>query len=274
MSYPRFSGPHGNNHDMPAQRNIFGKWTPTVHDVKRGKRAILYYKTMIEIRHRNERGHFDYGWLNTFHTFSFDRYYDPHYMGFRTLRVINEDRVAPAKGFGTHPHRDMEILTYILEGKLEHKDSMGTGSIIRPGEVQRMSAGTGVTHSEFNPSKTEPVHLLQIWILPETRGLEPSYEQKQFEGEELRGKVRLIAARDPVDDAVKIHQDVRLFATRLERDTVRHHLDPRRFAWVQVARGEMQLNGLHLEAGDGAALGQEQSLELTGTGEALIFDLA
>jgi quercetin 2,3-dioxygenase len=229
---------------------------------------------MIEIRHRNDRGHFDYGWLNTFHTFSFDRYYDPHYMGFRALRVINEDRVAPAKGFGTHPHRDMEIITYILEGKLEHKDSMGTGSIIQPGEVQRMSAGTGVTHSEFNPSKTEPVHLLQIWILPEVRGLRPSYEQKNFQSEELRGKLRMIAARDPVDDAVKVHQDMRLFATRLEGETVKHHLDLRRFAWIQVARGEIKLNGSQLEAGDGAAVSGEKSLEITGTGEALIFDLA
>src|SRR6476646_460242 len=168
---------------------------------------------MIDIRPAAERGHADHGWLDSHHTFSFAGYYDPGHMGFRALRVINEDRVAPAQGFGTHPHRDMEILTYILEGALEHKDSMGTGSIIRPGEVQRMSAGTGVTHSEFNPSKTEPVHLLQIWILPEANGIQPSYEQKQFDRDELLGKLRLVAARDPVQGAVKIHQDVRLFMT-------------------------------------------------------------
>jgi redox-sensitive bicupin YhaK (pirin superfamily) len=228
---------------------------------------------MIDIRHRNERGHFDHGWLNTYHTFSFDRYYDPEYMGFRALRVINEDRVAAGKGFPTHPHRDMEIITYILEGALEHKDSMGTGSIIRPGEIQRMSAGTGVTHSEFNPSRTEAVHLLQIWILPEARGIKPSYEQKQFEREDLRGKLRLIAARDPVAGAVKIHQDVRLFATVLDGESVRYQLGNGRHAWLQVARGSMQLNRLELEAGDGAAVSQADVLELSGNGEALLFDL-
>src|SRR5689334_12704742 len=198
---------------------------------------------MIEIRHRDERGHFDHGWLNTYHTFSFDRYYDPRHMGFRALRVINEDRVAPARGFGTHPHRDMEIITYILEGALEHKDSMGTGSIIRPGEVQRMSAGTGVTHSEFNPSRSEPVHLLQIWILPESRGLKPSYEQKQINRDDMSGKLRLVAAREPVDDAVKIHQDVRLLATVLDGGNVSYELKPGRFAWIQVARGSLSVNG-------------------------------
>ena len=229
---------------------------------------------MIEIRHRDERGHLDHGWLDTYHTFSFDRYYDQHYMGFRALRVINEDRVAPGRGFGTHPHRDMEIITYILEGALEHKDSMGTGSIIRPGEVQRMSAGTGVTHSEFNPSKTEPVHLLQIWILPESRGIQPSYEQKHFDTEEMRGKLRLVAARDPQEaGAVKIHQDVRLFATVLEGQTVRHDLQKGRFAWVQVTRGSLELNGMLVEAGDGAAVSESQTLQLSGHGEALLFDL-
>jgi redox-sensitive bicupin YhaK (pirin superfamily) len=180
---------------------------------------------MMEIRHREERGHFDHGWLNTYHTFSFDKYYDPQYMGFRALRVINEDRVAPGRGFGTHPHRDMEIITYILEGELQHKDSMGTGSIIRPGEIQRMSAGTGVTHSEFNPSNSEPVHLLQIWILPEARGIKPSYEQTEIRRDDMRGKLCLIGARDPVDGAVKIHQDVRLYATVLDGETVTHDLD-------------------------------------------------
>ncbi len=228
---------------------------------------------MILIRYRNERGHFDHGWLNTYHTFSFDRYYDPRYMGFRDLRVINEDRVNPSRGFGTHPHRDMEIITYILEGALEHKDSMGTGSIIRPGEVQRMTAGTGVSHSEFNPSRTEPVHLLQIWILPETKGLKPSYEQRQFNRDEMRGKLRLIAAREPLDGAVKIHQDVRLFATVLEGESVNYDLQKDRYAWVQVARGSMRVNGTPLEAGDGAALDKESNIELEGRGEALVFDL-
>jgi len=228
---------------------------------------------MIEIRQRNDRGHFDHGWLNTYHTFSFDRYYDPQHMGFRALRVINEDRVAPAKGFGAHPHRDMEIITYILEGALEHKDSMGTGSIIRPGEVQRMSAGTGVTHSEFNPSKTEPVHLLQIWILPEASGIKPSYEQKQFNRENMHGRLRLIAARDPVDDAVKIHQDVKLFATVLDGNTVKHNLLKGRYAWIQIARGTMAVNGIPLQAGDGAAISATDVVEMSGNGEALLFDL-
>ena len=228
---------------------------------------------MLQIRPRNERGHFDHGWLNTYHTFSFDRYYDPHHMGFRALRVINEDRVAPAQGFGTHPHRDMEIITYILEGALEHKDSMGTGSIIRPGEIQRMSAGTGVTHSEFNPSRTEPVHLLQIWILPEASGIKPSYEQKQFSRDEIRGKLRLIASREPTGEAVQIHQDVRLFATLLDGQTIKYELPKDRYAWVQIARGTMKLNGTVLEAGDGAAASEESGLELSGAGEALLFDL-
>jgi redox-sensitive bicupin YhaK (pirin superfamily) len=228
---------------------------------------------MIEIRHRDERGHFDHGWLNTYHTFSFDRYYDPNYMGYRALRVINEDRVAPAQGFGTHPHRDMEILTYILEGALEHKDSMGTGSIIRPGEVQRMSAGTGVTHSEFNPSRTESVHLLQIWILPEARGLKPSYEQKEISRDEMRGKLRLVAGRDPLEGAVKIHQDVQLFATILDGESVQHELRQGRYAWLQVAKGAMELNGKKLKAGDGCAVAEERTLQLSGNGEALLFDL-
>ena len=228
---------------------------------------------MIQIRQRDERGHFDHGWLNTYHTFSFDRYYDPRYMGFRALRVINEDRVAPGRGFGTHPHRDMEIITYILEGALEHKDSMGTGSIIHPGEIQRMSAGTGVTHSEFNPSNDEPVHLLQIWILPEETGIKPSYEQKEFSREDLRGKLRLIAARTPEEGAVKIHQDVRLFATILDDEKVTHRLASGRYAWIQVARGALELNGMTLQAGDGAALSESSNFELSGTGEALVFDL-
>jgi len=228
---------------------------------------------MITIRHRNERGHANYGWLDTYHTFSFDTYYDRTYMGFRSLRVINEDRVAPAKGFGTHPHRDMEIITYVLEGSLQHRDSMGTGSIIWPGEVQRMSAGTGVTHSEFNPSKTEPVHLLQIWILPDVLGIPPSYEQKQFSRDTMSGKLRLIASKNPVDDAVTVHQDIRLLAAVLNEQSISHELKTGRHAWVQVARGKVQLNGLLLEAGDGAAISEERSVELRGSGEVLLFDL-
>jgi len=194
-------------------------------------------------------------------------------MGFRALRVINEDRVTPGQGFGAHPHRDMEIITYILEGALEHKDSMGTGSIIRPGEIQRMSAGTGVTHSEFNPSNTEPVHLLQIWIMPEAKGIKPSYEQKQFNRDELRGRLQLIAAREPTEGAVKIHQDVRLFATILAGDTVSHELSKGRYAWIQVARGSLEFNGIKLDAGDGVAMSESQTIDITGTGEALLFDL-
>jgi len=194
-------------------------------------------------------------------------------MGFRALRVINEDRVTPGQGFGTHPHRDMEIITYILEGALEHKDSMGTGSIIRPGEIQRMSAGTGVTHSEFNPSNTEPVHLLQIWILPEATGIKPSYEQKQFNRDELRGRLQLIAVRELTEGAVKIHQDVRLFATILAGDTVSHELSKGRYAWIQVARGSLEFNGIKLDAGDGVAMSESQTIDITGTGEALLFDL-
>jgi redox-sensitive bicupin YhaK (pirin superfamily) len=230
---------------------------------------------MISIRHRNERGHANHGWLDTYHTFSFDTYYDPRFMGFRSLRVINEDRVAPAKGFPTHPHRDMEIITYILEGALEHKDSMGTGSIIRPGEAQRMSAGTGITHSEFNASKSEPVHLLQIWIMPDVRGIPPSYEQKKFDREKMRGTWLEIASKNPAAGAVKIHQDAKLLAATLENgQSIEYALDAGRNAWLQIARGKMQVNGTAVEAGDGVAVSQESAVQLTGSGEALLFDLA
>ena len=198
---------------------------------------------MIEKRHRNERGHFDHGWLNTYHTFSFDQYYDPQHMGFRALRVINEDRVAPAQGFGTHPHQDMEIITYILEGALEHKDSMGTGSIIRPGEVQRMSAGRGITHSEFNASQTELVHFLQIWILPKQAGLVPSYEQKTIDLSAARASLSPIASRSGGTGAVKLHQDATLSLALLERgERVRWRPSRERYAWLQVARGAIVLN--------------------------------
>jgi len=230
---------------------------------------------MITIRRAEERGHADHGWLNTYHTFSFADYYDPEQMGFRALRVINEDRVQAGAGFGKHGHRDMEIISYVLEGSLGHSDSMGTGSTIRPGEVQRMSAGSGVTHSEMNASKDEPVHFLQIWILPEKGGIRPGYEQKKFEEEERRGTLRLVASPDAADGSVTIHQDVRLYSTLLDGDqTVTHALAPGRYGWVQVARGEVELNGQTLKAGDGAAIEGEPSVTLRGTGaEVLLFDL-
>lgn len=230
---------------------------------------------MITIRRAAERGHADHGWLDTNHTFSFADYYDPHFMGFRSLRVINEDRVKPGVGFGTHAHRDMEIISYVLEGTLAHRDSMGTGSLIKPGEVQRMSAGSGVTHSEMNPSNDEGVHFLQIWILPAERGIAPSYEQKKFEDEERRGKLRLVASPDGGDGSVTIHQDVRLYSTLLDDGaSVTHELAPDRFGWVQVTRGEIELNGETLRAGDGAAIRDERAITLTGRGaEVLLFDL-
>jgi quercetin 2,3-dioxygenase len=228
----------------------------------------------IQIRHRNERGEANLGWLNSWHTFSFADYYDPRFMGFRALRVINDDRIQPGTGFGTHPHQDMEIITYVLEGAVEHKDSMGNGSIIRPGEAQRMSAGTGIRHSEYNASKTEILHLLQIWILPEVRGIPPGYEQKTLNRDEMRGKLRLIAAKAPDPGAVKIHQDLRLFATILDGETVKYDLDPRRYAWIQIARGKIQVNGTALEEGDGVAMAEESSIQLDGNGEALLFDLS
>ena len=228
---------------------------------------------MITIRRAEDRGHFDHGWLNTYHTFSFADYYDPSFLGFRDLRVIHEDRVKPGVGFGTHGHRDMEIVSYVLEGTLAHRDSMGTGSLIRPGEVQRMSAGTGVTHSEMNPSNKEGVHFLQIWILPERRGITPGYEQKKFEDEERRGALRLVASPDGRDGSVTIHQDVAIYSTLLGGEPVTHTFAPNRYGWVQVARGEVELNGQTLQAGDGAAIENESSVTLNGNGEVLLFDL-
>ena len=232
---------------------------------------------MITVRKSDERGGGDYGWLNTKHSFSFDQYYDPKWMGFRSLRVINEDFVAPANGFPTHPHRDMEIITYILEGKLEHKDSLGTGSIILPGDGQRMTAGRGIRHSEFNPSETETAHLLQIWIMPSKSGLPPTYEQKSFPEAEKQGKLRLIASPDGKDGSVTIHQDARLFVTLLAPgEQVEHRLGEGRFAWLQVAKGGVELNGKALNQGDGAAIGEEEKLTIKGTqdSEVLLFDLA
>jgi redox-sensitive bicupin YhaK (pirin superfamily) len=232
---------------------------------------------MITVRKSQDRGHARHGWLDSHHTFSFADYYDPEHMGFRDLRVINEDVVQPRRGFGTHSHRDMEIVTYVLEGALEHKDSLGTGSVIRPGDVQRMSAGTGVSHSEFNHSATELVHLLQIWILPEREGLPPSYEQKHFPAAERSGALRLLASRDARGGSLRIHQDVDLYASVLrEGEAAAHALRPGRHAWLQVARGDCSLNGTPLEAGDGAAVSGEASLRIAGGrgAEVLLFDLA
>jgi hypothetical protein len=232
---------------------------------------------MITIRKSEERGHFDFGWLDTYHTFSFDQYYDPAHMHFRSLRVINEDRVAPGKGFPTHSHRDMEIITYILSGALEHRDSMGNGSVIRPGDVQRMSAGNGVAHSEFNPSQTEPVHLLQIWIMPRAPDLPSSYEQKYFSEEGRRGRLRLVASEAGRDGSVIIQQDARVYAGILAPDSaIEHTLSDNRHAWIQIARGTLNVNGHDLRQGDGAAISNESSLKLVSAGEAelLLFDLA
>ncbi|MBI4458684.1 MAG: pirin family protein [Acidobacteria bacterium] len=235
---------------------------------------------MIALRPAKERGHTTLDWLDSWHTFSFDRYYDPQHMGFRHLRVINEDRVQPGRGFPTHAHRDMEIITYVLEGALEHQDSLGHRSVIRPGEVQRMSAGTGITHSEYNPSQTEPVHLLQIWIQPERRGLPPSYEQRAFPIEESTGSLILVAAPGGRENAVTVHQDVQLLVGRLRGgDRLTYALQPDRHAWLQVARGAVELNGVLLQAGDGAAVSQEESLAFGGvesgqTAEVLLFNLA
>jgi hypothetical protein len=232
---------------------------------------------MITVRRAQERGHASHGWLESFHSFSFAGYHDPRHMGFRTLRVINEDRVAPGRGFGTHSHRDMEIVSYVLDGILEHRDSLGSGSRIRPGDVQRMSAGTGVSHSELNPSPTEHVHFLQIWILPEREGLAPSYEQKHFPSEERRGRLRLVGSRDGREGSIQIHQDVDLYATLLlAGESVTHALRPGRHAFLQLARGRCELNGIALEAGDGAAVSDERPLRLGGASDAelLLFDLA
>ncbi len=231
---------------------------------------------MIQVRRSADRGHVQHGWLDTYHTFSFDTYYDPAHEQFRSLRVINEDRVAPGAGFPFHAHRDMEIITYVLEGALEHKDSLGNGSIIRPGDGQRMSAGKGIRHSEANPSKTEPVHLLQIWILPEKKGIEPGYEQKSFAPEEKQGHLRLIADRNGRDGAVTVRQDVSLYASVLASgQQVEHSLAPGRHAWLQVAKGAVTLNGQKLDQGDGAEISEEEKIAIRGEKDAeiLLFDL-
>jgi quercetin 2,3-dioxygenase len=232
---------------------------------------------MITTRKSTERGYADHGWLRSFHSFSFADYHDPEHMGFGALRVINEDRVAPGTGFGTHGHRDMEIISYVLAGELEHKDSMGNGSIIRPGNVQRMSAGKGVLHSEYNPSRAESVHFLQIWIEPNVRGIPPSYEEKHFDAASKRGQLRLIASPDGRDGSVTIHQDARVYATVLDdADRVSISLEAGRRAYVHVARGTLTANGERLEAGDALKVidAPEVVLERANDAEALVFDLA
>jgi len=232
---------------------------------------------MITVRHSSERGHAQHGWLDSRHTFSFADYYDPNQMGFRTLRVINEDRVQPGRGFGVHSHENMEIVSYVLEGALQHRDSMGNGAILRPGEVQRMSAGSGVTHSEFNASQNEIVHFLQIWILPERRGLTPSYEQKAFLPEARRNELILAASRDGRLGSVTVHQDANLYLARLDAGRrIQLEIPPSRGGWVQVARGSVTLGDEKLAAGDGAALTGEKVAPLTAAenAEVLVFDLA
>ena len=232
---------------------------------------------MITIRRAKDRGHANHGWLDSHHTFSFADYYDPEHMGFRALRVINDDRVKGGNGFGSHPHRDMEIISYVLEGALAHKDSTGTGAVIKPGDVQRMSAGSGVAHSEYNASKTETVHFLQIWLLPDKRGIEPSYEQKTFTDADKRGRLRLVAARDARDGAVKIHTDASLYAGLFAAgESAELALASGRHAWVQVARGEVKVNGNVVKDGDGVAFTDEAKVIVEGTadGEVLVFDLA
>jgi quercetin 2,3-dioxygenase len=232
---------------------------------------------MINIRKSNERGHADHGWLNTHFTFSFADYYDPKHVHFRTLRVMNDDRVAGGGGFPMHPHRDMEIVTYVLEGALEHRDSMGNGSVIRPGDVQRMSAGIGVTHSEFNPSKADDLHFLQIWILPDRPGHQPGYEQKSIPDEEKRGHLRLIASPDGSDGSVTIHQDARIYAGVIYAGKpLTFENMPGRRSYVQVVKGAIALNGVALETGDGARIVDESAIEIAGhdQSEVLVFDLA
>jgi hypothetical protein len=232
---------------------------------------------MITIRPANERGGADHGWLDTKHTFSFSDYYDSRHMGFHSLRVINEDRVAPGRGFGTHGHRDMEILSYVVSGGLGHRDSMGKSEVIRPHEWQRMTAGTGVRHSEMNASKTEPVHFFQIWIIPEAESIAPGYEQKLFAPEDKSGRLRLVASHDGREGSLKIHQDVSVYNALLKGgEAVEHQLEPGRHAWLQVVKGTVGLNGTRLGAGDGAAISEESTLTISAgdDSEVILFDLA
>lgn len=231
---------------------------------------------MEMFRPSEARGHANFGWLDSRHSFSFGQYHDPEHMGFGALRVINEDRVAPGAGFDTHGHRDMEIITYVLEGGIAHKDSLGTGSVIRPGDVQRMTAGSGIRHSELNASATEPVHFLQIWILPEREGLEPGHEQKHFSSDEKAGLLRLIGSQDGRQGSLTIHQDVDLYASILAKgDAVRHRIEPGRKGWIQVARGTVEANQRPLHVGDGYGIVEAGSLEIVAADDAemLLFDL-
>ena len=231
---------------------------------------------MINVRKAADRGNFDHGWLKTSHTFSFADYYDPRHMSFRALRVMNEDWVAPGQGFGMHPHRDMEIVTYVLEGALEHRDSLGNGEVLRPGEFQRMTAGTGIRHSEFNPSETEPVHLYQIWLLPRAAGLTPSYEQKAFAAEEQHNRLRVVASPDAREGSLTIHQDASVYLAKLEAGkSVEHPLAEGRHAWLQVLRGSVRLNGQPLVTSDGAAVSDERLLQVEAdeAAEIMLFDL-
>jgi quercetin 2,3-dioxygenase len=240
-------------------------------------RRRCYGDPMLTLRKAGDRFHTAIDWLDSWHTFSFSEHYDPRHVEFRALRVINDDRVAPSRGFGMHPHRDMEIITYVLDGVLQHKDSMGNGSLIKPGEVQRMSAGTGVFHSEQNPDPAHEVHLLQIWIHPNERGLKPSYEQKAFSEAERKNVLRLVASEDAREGAVRVHQDVALYATLLDSEKkVTHELRPGRHAWIHVAKGEVEVNGVRMQAGDGASVSDERKLEIAGKSpsEVLLFDLA
>lgn len=233
---------------------------------------------MITLRPANERGAVNFGWLDSKHSFSFGNYYDPNHMGFASLRVINEDKVQPGKGFGTHAHKDMEIISYVLSGALEHKDNIGNGSIIRPGEVQRMSAGTGILHSEYNPSDNQPVHFLQIWVLPEQKGIQPGYEQKFFADAQKSGKLRLLGSQDGREGSVTIHQDIDLYATALgQGKQVSYSIAKQRKLWIQVAKGAINLNDNSLTAGDGAAIADEEMITLKATAddtEVLVFDMA
>lgn len=232
---------------------------------------------MIQIRKAADRGHANHGWLNTYHTFSFASYRDPRQMGFRALRVMNEDWVQPAEGFGTHPHQDMEIVTYVLEGALEHKDSMGNGEVLHAGEFQRISAGSGITHSEFNPSDRAPVHLYQIWLHTEKNGIAPSYEQKRFPEADLHNRLQLVASRDATDGSLVIHQDARVYLGRLDAvQVVEHDVEPGRHAWLQILRGAVDLNGQALATSDGAAVSLESKLTIKASekAEIMLFDLA
>ena len=230
---------------------------------------------MITKRPSSERGHFNHGWLDTYHTFSFGEYHDPKNMSFRSLRVINEDFVKPGMGFGMHPHRDMEIITWVLEGALQHTDNMGHGSVIRPGDLQHMSAGTGILHSEFNPSQTDPVHLMQIWITPDKSAHVPGYSQKNFAQSQRHNRLQLLASGDGREGSVAMHQDASLYAASLDGGaSISHAFGPGRHGWMQVTRGEIQVNGVDLKAGEGASISGERQMTLAGNADVLLFDLA